>query len=422
MIKTSKHFFNKQINKSKYIMYKDFYKECTNVANQILSFMWNNSITLNDKTLDIKNNQLDCPSFIPIEIYDQINIQTDLSARAVKCISTQVCSVIKAVITKQKNRYKQLKIMQLAGKNTTYLEKKINETNYSMPHVNWKFEFNSICCDIKKVNGYFNAFLQLKCLGKKYGQIRIPIKFHRHSNKFKCWQMKASFLLSENYLDIRWEKEEPELKSEGEILGADQGIKTVVTFSNNINTPIEDKDGHSFDSIIKKLSRKRKGSKNFKKVQEHRKNFINWSLNQINFCNIKEVKLEKLKNVRKGQKTSRYLNHFSYPLIEKKLQDKCLEEGVRFTLDSNVYFSQRCHKCGWVQKSNRKSKQFKCKKCCNELDADLNSAINHTLELFELPFGIWKLKLNKTGFYWLEKGLYHENGEELTVLHVPRTE
>ena len=46
---------------------------------------------------------------------------------------------------------------------------------------------------------------------------------------------------------------------------------------------------HSLESIIQKLARKRKGSVAFKKAQDHRKNFINWSINRLNLKNVSEI-------------------------------------------------------------------------------------------------------------------------------------
>jgi len=52
-------------------------------------------------------------------------------------------------------------------------------------------------------------------------------------------------------------------------------FKTVATLSDGQTTPDTDRHGHSLQSVIKKLSRKKKGSKVFKLAQTHRKNFVN---------------------------------------------------------------------------------------------------------------------------------------------------
>ena len=47
------------------------------------------------------------------------------------------------------------------------------------------------------------------------------------------------------------------------------------------------------------MSNKKKGSNNFKKCQTHRKNYINWSINQLNLTDVKQVNIEKIKDLRK---------------------------------------------------------------------------------------------------------------------------
>lgn len=58
-----------------------------------------------------------------------------------------------------------------------------------------------------------------------------------------------------------------------------------------------------------------------------------------------------------------------------KLSQICEENGILFTKINPAYTSQKCSVCGEVCKSNRKGKIYKCS-CGNEMDADLNAAIN----------------------------------------------
>ncbi len=96
------------------------------------------------------------------------------------------------------------------------------------------------------------------------------------------------------------------------------------------------------------------------------------------------------------------LSHWTYTNIFNKLISKCEEQGVLVKRISPTYTSQRCSKCGWVRKSNRKQKQFKCVECSFECDSDLNASVNLSLDL--IPIGKKKrlLQENRTGFYWNE--------------------
>jgi len=69
-----------------------------------------------------------------------------------------------------------------------------------------------------------------------------------------------------------------------------------------------------------------------------------------------------------------------------------------------TYTSQRCIKCSYVRKTNRRGKLFKCVSCSFECDSDVNSSLNI---IFDLPF-IGKVerltRKNLKVFYLYEKG------------------
>jgi putative transposase len=165
----------------------------------------------------------------------------------------------------------------------------------------------------------------------------------------------------------------------------------------------------------KTLSRKKKGSKAFKKTQDHRENFINWSINNLNLNDIKQINLENIINIGYKQGRSRFLSHFTNTLIRDKLLDYCNNAGVSVVLQSSTYRSQRCSCCGMVRKSNRKSKMYICKNCGMVMDADLNAAKNHEAVLPNIPFDLRKLSLNRKGFFWKSDGFYDLTGTAFTV-------
>jgi len=412
MIRTSKHTI-KFANKNKQTKLKGFIAEYRRVAAIILDHLWNNPYHYNNRVLDVSNQSYDCPSFISTT---NLDIPTTLSARALKCCSTQVCSAIKAALEKPRKRQYMLSKLTQEGKPVIKLQKAISKQKIVKPDLSsMKAELNSICCDYQTTTKHYDAFLQLKSIGKTLGKIRIPIKNHRHSNKLQTnGKMLASFLVSNTMIDIRYELPNKKPKTKGTIVGADQGLKDVLTLSNGNTTPKQDLHGHTLESITRKLTRKTKGSKAFSKAQEHRKNFIHWSINQLNFSNIKQINLEKITNINYRKKTSRLMSHWCNTLIRDKLLKKCEEQEVLVKLQPSVYRSQRCFSCGWVQKANRKSKQFQCKKCGRVSDADLNAAKNLVLELPKISFTMRNQKPNLKGFFWRSKG-FSLDGEDFTV-------
>lgn len=419
MIRTTNHSL-KFTNSNKIEKYTHFLNECLSTANQYLDYLWNNKIQFEikeqKKFFDIKNDYLEIPNMLSNpDIESKIeNFNSKLSGRARKCILTQVLGIIKATT---EVRRKRLFIFNKLCEENKYNEKlylNLQEFPSLKPNLdNINFEFNSICSDYQKTDGYFNGFLQLMSIGDMFGKIRIPIKFHRNNKKYQDWKMMNSFLLGKDFVNIRWEKEQI-LKDDGSVIGADQGKLTILTLSDRQTTPKTDNHGHSLDSIIEKLSRKKKGSKSFEKTQEHRKNFIHWSINQLNFNNVKHIKLEEVININYGRKQCRSLSHWTNTIIRDKISSRCEVNGVYFTLQSCIYRSQRCSQCGLVRKSNRKGKIYICG-CGYSDDADFNASCNHEQTLPDIPTKLRKLNLNRKGFYWKESGFYDLTGVSLTV-------
>jgi len=226
--------------------------------------------------------------------------------------------------------------------------------------------------------------------------------------------MKTSFLIQRRQVNIRWDIPAGKKHTHGRTVGADQGVLTCLTLSDGQVTKT---DNHGFDlnSIMDRLNRRRKGSKGFKKAQTQRLHYINHSINQLNFNGIKEIRLEKIKNLRRGMRTSKKLGHFTYTQIREKIIDVCQRTGVQFVEQGNVYMSQRCSSCEYVHKASRKRKLFVCKNCSFTMDADLNAALNHESDIMELPYGFWRHKLNRIGFFWTINGLFDNDGQVLTV-------
>jgi len=415
------------MNTNKYSNYLKFLDECKSTAQQYLDYLWNNDINyqINDKNnyFSISKNELNIPSMLSnVTIEANIkNFSSKLSARTKKCILTQVLGIIKANTEKPRKRiYTFNKLLQnnlYNHKLFTIIQKPLTKPSLD----NFNPEINSICCEFKPIkSNEFDGFIHLKSLGEEFGVIRIPIKFHRQNKKYKTWDLLKSFLFTENFVNFRWSKE-IEKKKDGIDVGADQGKKTIMSFSDQQITPKTDIHGHSLDSILEHMAKRKKGTKAFKKAQQHRKNFINWSINQLQLQNIKHVKLEEIYNINYRKNTSRILKHWTNTVIRDKLISICEVSGVHVTLQSCTYRSQRCSNCGLVRNSNRKGTLYVCSGCGFSNDADYNASCNHQQNLPDIPLKLRNLKLNRKGFYWKETGFYTLDGVEFTVPLSPTT-
>lgn len=409
MIRSTKHSLNFS-NTNKLVIVQEFIQEYRRVASIYIDYIWEGNI----EGFDAKTN-LDIPKFLSTT---DIEIDTFLSARSLKCCITQVCGMISAACEKARKR--QYVVNQFRTNNQKVpkrLRRTIRLKRPIKPNASCiNPELNSIVCEFESSDNHFDGFVKLSSFtNKERGiSVKLPIKFTKRSN---IWKQKGtmlnSFLLCPKHIEFRWEIKN-KIKTSGKTVGCDQGKSTVITLSDGQVTPKEDNHGHSLTSIIDKLSRKKKGSKAFGQAQDHRKNFINWSINQLNFDGIKQVNFENIININFGKNVCRVMKHWTNTLIRDKFYRRAEEQEVLVKTDPSTYYSQRCSSCGLVRKSQRKNKTYLCKNCGLLIDADLNAATNHQLDLPDVS-GLRNLKLNVIGFFWKLIGCFTLEGVELTV-------
>ena len=254
--------------------------------------------------------------------------------------------------------------------------------------------------------------------------LRLPFKFSKYyRSKFKDWEM-ASPTLCRDGIKLNFSKLLPKRlkqkqnsKSKEFVpgqAGCDQGINNVITLAfkqdgvvKSFQSPSKDKQGWTLSKIIKRMKRCKKGSKQYARYQKLRANFIRWSINQAkNFVKDNDVKIIALEDVRflgRGRNVGGFLSKFEHSLIRSKLNSLCEDCGASLLLQANAYRSQRCSACGFTHKLNRKkgTKQFICVNCGSMIDADLNAALNHSVNLEPKKFGCLD---NENGEFWKELG------------------
>lgn len=390
MIRSSKHTL-KFTNTNKLVKLRIFCENYRNMVQKYVNIIWHNQTTT---------------SLLSSTTCNLITTNVEYDSRIRQCAAKQACSMVNAVLAKQNKRLHKLKQLQNEGKNTTYLQRKIDTTDFAKPDCSEiNIELDSRFVNFEEGN-HFDLFIEVEQIGDKQS-FRLPINHTKVSNKWKQeGKIKQSIRLNENRLTLYFEVEK--VKGSGvNVLGADQGQVTCLTLSDGQVTK-SNKDGYDLNKIQGILSRRKKGSNGFRKAQAHRKNYINWSLNQLNFDNIKEVRLERILNIRKGKRSSRKLSHWTYTLIKNKLIGLSEDKGFVLTEQDNKFRSQRCSQCGFTHKSNRLAKTFRCKNtnCRMTTDSDLNAACNHEVDLCEVPNWVCKQQVNRsTGFYWLKDGV-----------------
>jgi IS605 OrfB family transposase len=363
-----------------------FINEYRNVVKQFVDLLW---------------DQDKISTLLPKETTKQVN--TWLSARMVQCAGKQASGIVRGTKKKQNKRLYVINKLKEEGKfkQARKLQAIYDKNHSGKPNIN-EVEPELDSRFIKKLDmdndTSFDGYITLYCIGNKM-EIMLPFKKNKHFNKLESkGQIKTGVRLNKKNLTFMFDIPEPQ-KQVGTTIGIDIGKCETLSCSNGFQTT-KNKHGHDLNSILNRMSRKKKGSKAFQREEAHRTNYINWSINQLNLNNVGEVRIERIKNMRKGRRSSRMLSHWTYTDIFGKLESRCEEHGVHVKQVNPTYTSQRCSKCGWTRKSNRKGKQFKCGSCGYTCDSDLNASVNISLDLKPIGRKERLLNKNRTGFYW----------------------
>ena len=391
--RSSRHS-TKFANKNKLHKLSKFILEYQKVVQYYIDLLWNNL-----------KEDMKSPRFVSTK---DTQCKTNLYGRAIKCAATQAAGIVRSVTEKYRKKLYIKELLIKEGKDYNKIQSWLDNHKATKPVASPECHLNSICSNIKESKNFY--FVQLNSLGKEFGDINLPIKFHKQSNKWKGkGKLLNGIIVKQDTIQLCWEMLK-KVKTEGTIEGADQGKLTCLTLSDQQFTP-KNKQGQDLSFIMDKLARRKKGSKGFKRAQEHRFNYINWSINQLNLTNIKQINLEEVINI---PKLSRLMTHWCNPLIRDKVLMTCEEREVLAKLQSCAFRSQRCSHCGLVLKANRRGKIYCCSGCGHNDDADFNASCNHKAELPDVPEFLRRSGFNKTGFYWLENGFFDMNGNEIT--------
>ena len=181
---------------------------------------------------------------------------------------------------------------------------KIQTQNINLNPDLWDIEYTP--------NGEFDGFVRIKSPYLQQGKKRtikfnVPFKFHKQSNQFRDngWTMNLTIRLTKNDLCFYWNKEEDEKRTEGTQIGIDCGYKKLIACSDG------DIYGSELEEVYKKISRKKQGSKAFKRALIERDCLTNKAVNDFfkEHSNVKDVICEKLKYVKHKSKYSKKFNN-----------------------------------------------------------------------------------------------------------------
>jgi len=283
-------------------------------------------------------------SFIPKEIQEQAS--TWLGSVSKQCAGKQALAIVKSQRKKPENER----------------TKPIFKGN--------SLDLNANIVNIFDGDNSFDLWIKFKGIGNKI-RFQIPAKKHKHFNKYQDWTRKKSAKLKISsrgkfYLDIFFEKEQPEHKQIGSTVGIDCGFNKLLVTSDGQFL------GTEFPEIVKKIQKKVQGSNAFKRALIERDQYVDRVVKQVDLDNTKAVVVEDLKGLKQNGK--RYTKKFNnknqrwvYPRILNRLNQHSVDPS---------YTSQTCSICGDIHKENRTGEFFKCRSCGYTSDSDLNASKN----------------------------------------------
>lgn len=223
------------------------------------------------------------------------------------------------------------------------------------------------------------------------GAPRLTVPFHstRPINKFLAqgWTLSKTVRVGLRrgrlWLELIFEKERPERKQEGRIMGMDSNYKNGLVFSDGQQV------AQSLHPKIQTFSPRQKHTRQEIKEELARE------IKKIDLAHVQTLVIEDLKRVRDNKRGTfsrifnRRLSHWQYAYAVELLERRCEVAGVRLERKDPWKTSQHCPLCGKWERRNRSGDKFLCVFCGYCAHADVKAA--ETLELLGLA-GVYGLR------------------------------
>lgn len=227
------------------------------------------------------------------------------------------------------------------------------------------------------------------------GRIHIDINLSDYQRQFfdGTWKIGGSKLVKRAdgdwYLNVFVSKDTPPVRSEGRTIGVDQGIRHIAVTSDGqfINAGELNRRTAQFRRNRGRLESKGTPSsrKRLKSLARRENRFRDDVLHRavksiLSSCNdVKAIVLEDLKQIEKrgGPTLNRRVSNWGFAKFRSIIESKAQEIGVAVEVVDARYTSQKCSRCGGVEKLNRDPSRhlYSCS-CGLHLNDDLNAARN----------------------------------------------
>ena len=140
----------------------------------------------------------------------------------------------------------------------------------------------------------------------------------------------------------------------------------------------EGRKGHGRKTLLKPTEKLQGKIENFKNSTNHK--YSKYVVDMAVKHNCGVIQMEDLTGISDGEKKGTFLGNWTYYDLQQKIRYKAESKGIEVIMVKPNYTSQRCSKCGCINKKNRDAKvdqaKFKCVTCGFETNADFNAARN----------------------------------------------
>lgn len=131
--------------------------------------------------------------------------------------------------------------------------------------------------------------------------------------------------------------------------------------------------GHGKDTRLKPIELLSDRVKNFRDTTNHK--YSRYVVDMAIKHNCATIQMEDLSGI--TEDANRFLKNWTYFDLQTKIEYKAKEAGITVIKINPEYTSQRCSKCGYISRENRKTQaEFRCTECGFEENADYNAAKN----------------------------------------------
>ena len=133
--------------------------------------------------------------------------------------------------------------------------------------------------------------------------------------------------------------------------------------------------GHGTKTRVAPIYKSKNKVENYRKTinDTYSRKLVDWAVNN----QYGVLQMEDLSGIKEDTGFPKRLRHWTYYDLQSKVEQKCSEAGIVFRKIPAQYTSQRCSRCGCIDRNNRKTQaEFHCVSCGFESNADYNASQN----------------------------------------------